>query len=288
MKIDVHSHVWLPEHLSEGFKRDMARSLGRDEPPEHLVHAPPDVHLAAMSAVDCAVVFGLRSRRLGLDVPNTYVADYARAHRDKVVGFACVDPNEEDAPNQLDAAVEMGLRGCKLAPIYQYFHPHAPEAGRVYRRCAALGLPILWHQGTTFTETGPLEVSSPILLERVAVEFPEVTQIVAHMGHPWCAETIALIRKHPRLFADISALYYRPWQFYNALVLAQEYGVAGKLLLGSDFPFTTPAHTIAALQNINDMLTGTKLPRVTAETVTGIVEHNADHALGETLELSGG
>ena len=32
----------------------------------------------------------------------------------------------------------------------------------------------------------------------------------------------------------VSALHYRPWQFYNALVMAREYGVLDKLLFGSD------------------------------------------------------
>ncbi len=283
LRIDVHSHVWLREHLSSAFIRDMGRAYGGGLPPERLVHVPPEAHLRAMEAVERCVVFGLRSRRLGLAVPNSFVAEYAAAHSDRVVGFACVDPNEEDAPGQLDEAVAMGLRGLKLAPIYQYFHPHAPEAGRIYRRAAAHGLPVLWHQGTTFTETGPLEVANPLLLERVALEFPELTQIIAHLGHPWHAETIVLIRKHPRLFADISALHYRPWQFYNMLVLAQEYGVVDRLLLGSDFPFTTPADTIAALVHVNDLIEGTALPRVRPDTVAGIIERNAAAALADIL-----
>lgn len=277
----MHGHVWLPEHLGPSFTRDLGRAYGGSAPPERLLHVPPEAHVRAMEAVERAIVFGLRSRRLGLDVPNAYVAAYAAAHREKIVGFACVDPNEEDAPRQLEAAVEMGLRGLKLAPIYQYFHPHGPEAGRLYRRAAAHGLPILWHQGTTFTETGPLELANPVLLERVALEFPELTQVVAHLGHPWYAETIVMIRKHPRMYADVSALFYRPWQFYNMLVLAQEYGVTDKLLLGSDFPFTTPADTIAALRRVNAAVDGTALPRVRDEVIEAIIERNAERALGE-------
>ena len=67
--------------------------------------------------------------------------------------------------------------------------------------------------------------------------------VIAHLGHPWIAETLVLIRKHRHLYSDISALYYRPWQFYNALVLAMEYGVLDRLLFGTDYPFTTPAST---------------------------------------------
>jgi predicted TIM-barrel fold metal-dependent hydrolase len=237
-----------------------------------------------MAAVDGAIVFGLRSRRLGIDVPNRFIAECVEQNPKRLVGFACVDPNDEEAPRELQEAAAMGLRGLKLAPIYQYFHPHSPEAGRVYRQAVALGIPILWHQGATFTETGPLEFANPVLLERVALEFPEMTQIVAHLGHPWYAETIVLMRKHPKLFSDISALYYRPWQFYNMLVLAQEYGVVDRLLLGSDFPFTTPAETIQALERVNDVVEGTRLPRVLPETVHAILDENAQRAVGNLFE----
>jgi hypothetical protein len=30
-------------------------------------------------------------------------------------------------------------------------------------------------------------------------------------------------RKQPNVYCEVSALYYRPWQFYNILVTAQEY-----------------------------------------------------------------
>jgi predicted TIM-barrel fold metal-dependent hydrolase len=64
------------------------------------------------------------------------------------------------------------------------------------------------------------------------------------------------------MYSDISALYYRPWQFYNALVSAMEYGVLERLLFGSDYPFTTPESTAAALRKVNEMVEGTHLPRI--------------------------
>jgi hypothetical protein len=63
--------------------------------------------------------------------------------------------------------------------------------------------------------------------------------IIAHLGHPWESDTIALIRKSPNIYSDISALHFRPWRFYQALITAVEYGVTHKLLLGSDFANST-------------------------------------------------
>jgi uncharacterized protein len=100
------------------------------------------------------------------------------------------------------------------------------------------------------------------------------------MGHPWIEDTIVMIRKQPNMYADISALHYRPWQFYNALISAKEYGVLDKLLFGSDFPFTTPEASIAGLRNFNSIVEGTKLPRLTDEEIENIIHSPALERLG--------
>jgi predicted TIM-barrel fold metal-dependent hydrolase len=80
-----------------------------------------------------------------------------------------------------------------------------------------------------------------------------------------------IYQKHPNLYSDISALHYRPWQFYNALILAKEYGVLDKILFGSDYPFTTPEAQIDGLRNINHFTEGTNLPRLTSEEIERLI-----------------
>ena len=98
--------------------------------------------------------------------------------------------------------------------------------------------------------------------------------VLAHLGHPWEVDTIVLIRKQPNVYADISALFYRPWQFYNSMVLAQEYRVTHKLLFGTDYPVTTPEESIDGLRNINDLVEGTKLPKISETVIDEIIERN--------------
>src|ERR1019366_8093455 len=193
----------------------------------------PEKHLRAMAGVDKVIVFGLRAHHSGLRVPNEYIAAYAASHPQKVIGFGAIDPAVDPIDETLDEIVRLKLRGVKLGPIYQNIHPADPRMMKVYQFCQAHQLPIMIHQGTTFVRTGPLKYALPILLDDVAVEFPELRMIIAHLGHPWIADTLVLIRKHPHLYSDISALHYRPWQFYNALIMAKEYAVLDKLLFGS-------------------------------------------------------
>ena len=175
---------------------------------------------------------------------------------------------------------DLRFRGLKLAPIYQNYHPMDERMQPVYAYCEKNGIPVLFHQGTTFPRRAPLRYASPIQLEDVAMEYPDLRIVIAHMGHPWIDDTVVLIRKQPHVYADISALYYRPWQFYNGLMAAHEYGCAHKLLLGSDYPFTTPGETIDRLRQVNQIVGDSGLPRVSAELIESLISRDTLALLG--------
>ncbi|MFN9038021.1 MAG: amidohydrolase family protein, partial [Planctomyces sp.] len=91
---------------------------------------------------------------------------------------------------------------------------------------------------------------------------------------------VAVIRKHPNVYADVSALHYRPWQLYNSLMLVQEYGVWHKLLFGTDYPFTTVNDSLSGLRRLNDQLEGTRLPRLDAEALETMIFRDSLTLLG--------
>jgi predicted TIM-barrel fold metal-dependent hydrolase len=127
------------------------------------------------------------------------------------------------------------------------------------------GLPVLLHTGTTFVDKAPLECTLPRLIDDVAIRFPQVKIIMAHLSHPYEGECVVTIRKHPNVYADCSALHYRPFQLYHSLMLLQEYGVWNKLLFGSDYPFTTVDASLEGMRKLNDMVSGSALPRLNME-----------------------
>lgn len=278
MILDCHTHVGEPEHISEQFTADARIASGN---PNQILTVDLKEHWKVMEPVDRAVVLGFRARHVGYVVPNEYVAAYVKQHPEKLIGFCSIDPHDDDAVEQLDYSVNtLGLRGLKSGPIYQNMHPSDTRFKNVFKRAEELDIPVLIHQGTTFCCNVSLEVANPILLQPIALEFPRLKMVIAHLGHPWIAETFVLIRKHPQLFADISALYYRPWQFYNALVLAMEYGVMHKLLLGSDYPVTTPASTIEALGKVNQFTYGTNLPTIPQQAIDDLIHRDTTRLLG--------
>lgn len=279
MIVDIHTHVWEEgTHIEASFVEDARRTAGN---PALRIGVDLDEHWAAMAPVDKAVVLGFRAHHVGVLVPNEYVAAYVARHPEKLIGFCSVDPHDADACEQFAYALDgLSLRGLKVAPIYQNMHPTDPRFVALMEMASSRQVPVLIHQGTTFCENVSLELANPVLLQPLALRYPDLRMVIAHMGHPWIAETLVLIRKQRHWYADVSALYYRPWQFYNALVMAMEYGVLNRLLFGTDYPFTTPASTIEALRKVNQVTEGTRLPRIPDAAIEALIHRDSLTLLG--------
>ncbi|HLF95320.1 MAG TPA: amidohydrolase family protein [Planctomycetota bacterium] len=261
MIVDVHTHVWrYPDHIDESFM-DGLRAARPGVKIDITVDFEP--FMEAMKPCDRVVCFGLRGLKTGLHVPNDHIAGFVARAPEKLIGFMSLDPNEPGWMDDFERSrTVLKLRGVKLGPIYAGFDPTEPRLDPLYAACARHDLPVLIHVGTSFVRFGPLEWSRPILIDSIARRHPELRIIMAHLGHPWEGEAIAVARKHPHVYADVSALHYRPWQFYHSLMLAQEYGAIRKLLFGSDYPFTDPTASMEGLRDVNRFCAGTALPRV--------------------------
>ena len=284
MIVDMHTHVfWYPDHLSDQLVEDALAAkrvkaahgglLTRTD--RHANDATPDDHYAATAAADKVVVFGIRAAAVGFMVPNEVIADYVARDPDRLEGWASIDPNDADCLDQLEHCVtDLGLRGLKVAPVYQHWNPHDRRRWELFRRCAELDLPVIIHQGTTYATQARLEWGKPLQLERIVTEFPDLRMIIAHLGHPWEEDVVSLVRKSPNLYSDVSALHFRPWRFWQAMMTAHEYGVTHKLLFGSDFPNTTTADAIAGVRGVNKVIEATGLPRVPDAVVEDIISEN--------------
>lgn len=279
MIVDIHSHVWqYPRHFTEDFRHQAAHARAGVEVDltvtyaEYAAQAPPDV---------TTIVFGGKARLSGLWVEDQYVAECVAAHPQSLIGFLSVDPTQDGWQYEMREGHEtLGLRGIKLLPMYAGFHPDDASLDPLWEYAAEHKLPVLLHTGTTFIRQAPIECTLPRHLDVVATRFPEVKMILAHLGHPYEGECIAVIRKHPNLFSDISALHYRPWQLYNSLMLVQEYGVWHKVLFGTDYPFTTVNSTMAGLRSLNDMVEGTGLPRLNVDRIEEMIYRDSLALLG--------
>jgi hypothetical protein len=277
MIIDCQTHLW-----------DSVEQLG----PDALAHlrreggagcekASPVEHSHAAGPVDKSLVLGIRSAHLGAMVPNEIIASYVASRPDRLIGIAAVDPGEPGAIAEAGELLDKSeFRGLTISPSWQNFHPADSRAMGLYELAAERRAPVFVSEGTHFATRGHMEYARPMHWDEIASEFPSLTLVVASLGHPWVEEAIALIGKHPRVYASVAGLLRRPWQAYNALVLAHQYNVMDKVLFGSDFPYMRAADAIKSVYRLHEVTQGTNLPSVPREVLRGMIERNALQSLG--------
>ncbi len=279
MIVDVHSHAW---RYPEDFSEDYRKQAGRARPGVEMDLSVRYEDFRASSTADTkAIVFGGKAKLSGVWIDDRYVANYVAAHPETLIGFLSVDPTQDGWEREMKFGhQELGMRGIKLLPMYAGFRPDEAKLDVLWEYATKHKLPVLLHTGTTFIDRAPLECTLPRHLDVVATRFPEVKIIMAHLGHPYEGECIVTIRKHPNVYADISALHYRPFQLYHSLMLVQEYGVWHKVLFGTDFPFTTVNATIEGLKKLNDFTRGTGLPKLKENEIEAMIHRDTLKILG--------
>lgn len=283
MIFDIHSHAWpFPGAFNDDFMRQ-ARAARAGMEVDLTIRLEDYRATCTVDPEVRTVVFGGKAKLSGLWVDDAYVANYVAQDLARLTGFLSVDPTVDGWEKEMQIGCEeLGLKGVKLLPMYAGFRVDDERLEPLWKYATRHKLPVLLHTGTTFVKQAPLEYTLPRWIESVAVRYPEVKFVLAHLSHPYEGECVVTIRKHPNVFADLSALHYRPWQLYNSLMLVQEYGVWDKVLFGTDYPFTTVDATVAGLRSLNHMVEGTNLPRLNEAEIEKLIYRDGFALLGLT------
>jgi predicted TIM-barrel fold metal-dependent hydrolase len=191
-------------------------------------------------------------------VTNDEVAEIVRRYPDRFIGFASVDPwKGRRALAEIERAiVDLGLKGVKFHPSIQAFSPHDPRFYPLYEKISALGVPALFHTGTSGLGAGlpggggvKLEYARPIHLDAVAADFPDLVIIGAHTGWPWHEELLAIIGHKPNVYMDLSG--WSPRYIPSSVIEAARKRLSDRMLFGSDYPFITPERWLADFEALD-------------------------------------
>ncbi|MDJ0700205.1 MAG: amidohydrolase family protein [Woeseiaceae bacterium] len=182
-------------------------------------------------------------------ISNDEVAAFVAEFPDRLVGIGSVDIAK---PMQAVAEVrrcvdDLGFKGIRVLPWLWEKPPTDPLFYPVFTACCDLGVPFC----TQIGHTGPLmssEVGRPIYLDRVALDFPELTIVGGHIGYPWTDEAIAVATKHENVFIDTSA--YTAKRYPAQLVDYLKHHGRRKVLFGSNYPMITPGAALADIDSL--------------------------------------
>lgn len=238
------------------------------------------VYDEAMSCVGVSAVVASNCERLGRPSTNDEVARFVAQSPETRLGFAAIDPLRPSASDDLDRALGLGFSGVVLSPADQGYRPTHEVAYNVFERCAKGGRPVLVANPQLRHPGSRLEFASPALLDEVVRDLPELTIILGDFGKIFLEETLLMVAKHARVFAEISGAVNRPWTLYTAMIAAHERGALNKLLFGSGYPAESPEAAIERIYTINSMRGGTELPAVPRESLRALVERDSLACVG--------
>lgn len=249
--IDFHIHPghydqYLPwvQELYNRFQGDNARQvLDRLLRPQDLVQYLDEC------GIDYVVCLAEENPKTTGMVTNEWVAEFC-VGQGRLIPFCNINPFLEGRPAQaLEHCVrELGFRGLKLMPGYQGFSANEAIVYPLYAKAVELNIPVLIHTGSSVFRGFRLRHANPLDLDDVAVDFPDLTIVMAHGGRGlWYDEAFFLARLHERVYLEIAGL--PPQNLLRYFPDLER--LADKVIFGSDWPGAPPiAENIRAIRQL--------------------------------------
>lgn len=171
---------------------------------------------------------------------NEFVSKFCSTSPDRLIAFGSIMPSQRTGQERrIDELLgKLKLRGIKIHPPHQLVYPNDYLNGNqslayLYKRCEELGIPIMFHTGTSIFASARNRFADPIYTDDVPVDFPRLKIILAHGGRPlWMSTCIFLVRRFENVYMDISSI--PPSRLLEYFPKIEE--ISDKVLFGTDWP----------------------------------------------------
>ena len=186
------------------------------------VHAFPAALDGVVATVAAAVraelaasgtVEALAMGSLSADPDDPLGVAKTRRIADRVPGLHAIgvaDPRRS-GPEHLDRVerqLQAGrIKGLKAYLGYLHHGPASPGYAPYYRLAARYQIPVLFHSGDTYAASAKLKYAHPLLIDEVAVDYPDTNFVIAHCGCPWFLDAAEVIYKNANVWADLSGIF---------------------------------------------------------------------------------
>lgn len=234
--VDFHTHgVCRDANMPESFRGYFSK-LVPGNLDDFFAHYEEPANFLLMldeAGVDAAIVMAETNPLTSAWVPNQFVADFCRGH-ERLIPVATVNPFlTSNLGQEVDRLAKMGFRGLKLYPTYQHFYINDPMIYPVYAKAQENGLFVMMHTGSSVFPAARIKYGEPVLIDDVAVDYPEVPLILCHAGRPfWYDQAYWMARLRPNVYLDLAGLPPRKLLEY----IPEMARIADKLLFGTDWP----------------------------------------------------
>jgi predicted TIM-barrel fold metal-dependent hydrolase len=255
--IDIVVNLFTPEEVNNGqtgFDGNFTSQVRMPEAMKSGVSIEAYLRKMDRAGVERSLLIAVRAGDLRMkgsfEIPYQQVAKWCDRYPDRFSGLAGVDPYRGmQGLRDLEQAVrEYGFIGAHLYPHWFRLAPDAALYYPYYAKCCELDVPVMMQVGQNLIyqkEVRLPSVARPILLDQIAIDFPELKLIGIHIGVPWTDEMIAMAWKHANVFIGIDA--YAPKYLFPSLKhYMNSYG-SDKVLFGTDWPVIDPERAVAEM-----------------------------------------
>jgi len=151
------------------------------------------------------------------------------------------------------------VRGIKLYPAYEDYAINDPSLESVFRIAAKHDVPVMIHTGDTYSKKAKVRKAHPLMVDDVAVDYPDIKFIMCHLGNPWFNDAAEVLYKNDNVYADISGLVLGDFTYEFERYMLQRVkdmliymGNPGRqLLYGSDWPLVRMGPYVKFLENLD-------------------------------------
>ena len=256
--IDIVVNLFGPDEIASGqtgFDDDFMAQVRMPEAMRGGVTMDEYLRVMDEAGVEHSLLIAVRAgdplRNGSFAIPYETVAQWCDAHPDRFSGLAGVDPTlGMQQLRDLERASELGFVGAHAYPHWFSLPPDAARWYPIYAKCCELELPFMLQVGQNLIYQKDVRLPSvarPILLDQVAIDFPELTLIGIHVGIPWADEMIAMAWKHARVFIGLDA--YAPKHLPPSIVRYMDSYGSNKVIFGTDWPVIDPRRAVAEMRD---------------------------------------
>lgn len=128
------------------------------------------------------------------------------------IGIA--DPTRTD-PAHLERVEDLlrrkRVKALKAYLGYLHYGPDSPNYRPYYELAARYDIPVVFHTGDTYSHMAKVKYAHPLGVDEVAVDYPSVRFVLAHVGNPWTIDTAEVLYKNNKaeranVWTDLSGL----------------------------------------------------------------------------------
>lgn len=174
----------------------------------------------------------------------------------------CMGIHPGDTVKKAEKGIEEGRFQC--LKVYLGYVPkwaNDPLYHPFYKLAERKDIPVVFHTGDTYDKFAKVKYADPLQVDEIAVQYPKVRFVIAHMGNPWFQSAAEVVYKNDNVYVDVSGIILgdsskmKPEDLDEIIIKPVRWFYAyvenpNKFLFGSDWPLVQLKPYLALMKQV--------------------------------------